>query len=301
MPDTPPADPDPGAGRPMAPAPGSAALARARLRASLVRALRPGEPALFTAIGLVIGIMATLLVLHHGGSEAPAPAADGPAVAATSTATATGASTAPSTVTSTVSATVPSARPAAGTGQPAAHAPAPPPAGIGSIPPVTKPDPAQIGLLHVRPVAVRIPAIEVSSPLVDLGLNPDGSLQVPTDFAKAGWYSGGPYPGDANGPPALIAGHIDDYHGPAIFYRLRELHPGDPVYVRRADGSTAAFVIYRTGDYLKSRFPTSSIYQPTHAPELRLITCTGQFDDHTRSYLSDFVAFARLADPGSHQ
>lgn len=169
--------------------------------------------------------------------------------------------------------------------------------GGGSIPPVRKPDPAVVGLVHVRPESVSIPSIKVDSPLVDLGLNTDGTLQVPTDFSKAGWYTAGQYPGDANGPPALIAGHIDDLHGPAVFYRLSQLHVGNHVLVHRIDGSVATFVVYRVGSFLKSQFPAASIYAKTTRPELRLITCTGQFDRHAGSYLSDFVAFARLSVP----
>lgn len=272
MSDSPPTGPTPG--RRVAPAgratatPGSRPGRRARRR----QTPPAGESALFIAIGVVVGVVASVLVLHGGGPGAPVAA--------------TGAAQARS-VTSTGTATSSSQ---AGSALP-----------VGSRSPVASRGPAQIGLLHVRPVAVTIPAIKVSSPLVDLGLNADGSLQVPSDFAKAGWYSGGPYPGDADGPPALIAGHIDDYHGPAVFYRLQKLHVGDSVYVKRADGSTATFVIYRTGNYLKSRYPASSIYQPTPAAELRLITCTGRFDDTTRSYLSDFVAFARLARPKANR
>lgn len=169
--------------------------------------------------------------------------------------------------------------------------------GAGSIPPVQKPDPAVVGLVHVRPESVSIPSIKVSSALVDLGLNTDGTLQVPADYSKAGWYTGGQYPGDADGPPALIAGHIDDLHGPAVFYRLSQLHVGNHVLVHRVDGSVATFVVYRVGSFLKSQFPAASIYANTARPELRLITCAGKFDRHAGSYLSDFVAFARLVAP----
>lgn len=164
----------------------------------------------------------------------------------------------------------------------------------GQIPPVVKPDPAHVGLIHIRPTAVSIPKIGISSSLVDLGLQADGTLQVPADFSKAGWYSHGSYPGDAAGPPALIVGHIDDYKGPAVFFRLSQVHDGDRVYVQRADGSTAAFVVYRTAHYLKSSYPANLVYAPTARSEIRLITCTGQFDSKARSYLSNFVAYAYL-------
>ncbi|MEN3359619.1 MAG: hypothetical protein V7637_3601, partial [Mycobacteriales bacterium] len=87
-----------------------------------------------------------------------------------------------------------------------------------------------------RPLTVRIPAIGISSTLVPLRLNPAGALQPPDDFVHAGWYVGGPTPGELG--PAVIAGHVDSRKGPAIFFRLRELKPGDQVLVTRSDHRT---------------------------------------------------------------
>ena len=67
---------------------------------------------------------------------------------------------------------------------------------------------------------------------------------MPSDYAKAGWYTGGAYPGDVDGPPALIVGHVDNKKGPAVFHALNQLEVGDEVRVGRADGSTAVFVVY---------------------------------------------------------
>lgn len=142
------------------------------------------------------------------------------------------------------------------------------------------------------PVEVAIPVISVRSSLVGLRLNGDGTLQVPTDFARAGWYSQGSMPGEA-GRPAVIVGHVDSYRGPAVFYRLRDLHAGDTVLVRRADGVTLRFTVYRTAVYSKDRFPTDSVYAATVHPELRLITCAGVFDRSNRHYLSNEVIYAR--------
>jgi hypothetical protein len=86
------------------------------------------------------------------------------------------------------------------------------------------------------PVRLEIPAIGVSSPLVRLGLNPDGTMQVPGDFQVAGWFTGGPQPGQLG--PAVTAGHVDSRPGPAVFYRLRDNLVVSAVRV--ADGHGAA-------------------------------------------------------------
>jgi LPXTG-site transpeptidase (sortase) family protein len=141
-----------------------------------------------------------------------------------------------------------------------------------------------------RPVALEIPAIGVSTSLVRLGLTSDGSLQVPSSTTVAGWYTGSPRPG-ATGS-AVIAGHIDSYQGPGIFFRLSDLKRGDRVYVRRADGSLAVFQVTTVRGYAKDRFPTQAVYGPVPDPELRLITCGGTFDYRTKSYLSNTIVYA---------
>ncbi|HEY6500171.1 MAG TPA: class F sortase [Streptosporangiaceae bacterium] len=140
------------------------------------------------------------------------------------------------------------------------------------------------------PVALTIPAIAVSTPLIRLGLTPSGTLQVPDRFDVAGWYDRSPPPG-ATGP-AVIAGHIDSVRGPAVFYRLSLLRPGDRVYVRRADGSVAVFGVTGVGLYPKDHFPTAEVYGSVPGPELRLITCGGTFDWARHSYLSNVVVYA---------
>lgn len=147
---------------------------------------------------------------------------------------------------------------------------------------------------RIPPVEVAIPAIAVDSRLVGLRLDSDGTLQVPTDYRSAGWYSDGPAPGDT-GAPAVVVGHLDGIKSPGVFSRLPALRVGDRVLVRRADGTTVAFVVYRLADYRKAAFPAGAVYAPTTQPELRLITCTGTFNRATGHYLGNFVVYARAA------
>ena len=143
------------------------------------------------------------------------------------------------------------------------------------------------------PVAVKLPSIGVTSRLVRLGLQPDRTMEVPDDFSLAGWYVHAPQPGDVG--PAVIAGHVDSRSGPAVFYRLHELEPGDPVLVRRADGEVVTFVVERIEQHPKDAFPTEAVYGNTEQPELRLITCGGEFDRRARSHRDNIIAFATIA------
>jgi LPXTG-site transpeptidase (sortase) family protein len=142
------------------------------------------------------------------------------------------------------------------------------------------------------PTALVIPAIGVRAKLIQLGLTASGTLQVPADVGVAGWYTGSPRPG-ATGS-AVIAGHIDSVSRPGVFFRLRELRPGDLVYVQRSDGGMAVFKVTLVQTFLKSKFPTATVYGPVPDAQLRLITCGGTFDLGAGSYLSNVVVFAVL-------
>jgi sortase family protein len=140
------------------------------------------------------------------------------------------------------------------------------------------------------PVRLTIPKIHVSGSLDRLGRAPDGTIEVPSRWELPGWYAGGPRPGDPGS--AVILGHVDSKRGPAVFYRLRELRKGDQIKVERADGSSVRFVVQRTEQYDKQRFPTDEVYYPTLTSALRLVTCGGQFDATTGHYRSNIIVFA---------
>ncbi|HEY1623248.1 MAG TPA: class F sortase [Streptosporangiaceae bacterium] len=151
------------------------------------------------------------------------------------------------------------------------------------------PQPSDAGQV-AAPVSLTIPVIDVSTKLIRLGLTASGALQVPSTTSVAGWYTGSSRPG-ATGP-AVIDGHIDSYAGPGIFFRLIDLHRGNRIYVRRADGTLAVFTVTVVHMYSKNAFPTQKVYGPTPDAELRLITCGGVFDPARGSYLSNVVVYA---------
>ena len=143
------------------------------------------------------------------------------------------------------------------------------------------------------PVRVEIPSIGVSSRLVRLGLNADGTMEVPRDYALAGWFTGGAMPGQDG--PAVISGHVDSRTGPAVFYRLRDLRRGDTIRVLRADGDWLAFEVTGAERHAKASFPTEAVFGPVTGPVLRVITCGGAFDRSSGHYLDNVVVTARPA------
>ena len=138
------------------------------------------------------------------------------------------------------------------------------------------------------PVAISVPSIGVASALITVGLRPDGTLEVPEgpDYDKAAWYDGSPRPG-ATGP-SVIEGHVDSAeNGPSVFYRLGDVRPGAEVVVERDDGTTATFRVDDVRSYPKDDFPELEVYGNTDGPELRLITCGGDFDSGSGHYVDN--------------
>lgn len=192
-----------------------------------------------------------------------------------------------------------------GCGSPAASAPAPATPATATATATHVKKPAADDFKSVRtyktvalPSRVRIPGIDLATPpLEQLGRvvhpsydQPKDSIELPKLAADAGWFKGGPRPGQPG--PAVVIGHVDMDHGPAVFFRLREMKPGMAVYVDRVDGSTQEFTVTQVRQVAKSDFPTADVYAPDLESSLRLITCGGQFDSSTGNYLDNVIVFA---------
>jgi sortase (surface protein transpeptidase) len=141
-------------------------------------------------------------------------------------------------------------------------------------------------------VHLSIPIIGVSVPLSVLTLNKDGTVNVPTKFAEPGWYNGDAAPGQKGS--AVILGHVDNYHGPAVFFYLDKLALGNRVYVTLADGRKLVFAVIGERMYKKTNFPDKLVYGARNYPALQLVTCGGIFDSATGHYLSNIVVFTAL-------
>jgi len=140
------------------------------------------------------------------------------------------------------------------------------------------------------PVRIRLPSIGVDSVLERVRRAADGTMGLPVRAEHAAWWQQGPRPGQPG--PAVILGHVNWRHRPAVFSRLDELRPGDTVFVERADGGTGRFRVTGARLVSKDRFPTELVYAPSLQPALRLITCGGDFDRAARSYRDNVIVFA---------
>ncbi|GAB2795083.1 class F sortase [Streptomyces chlorus] len=126
------------------------------------------------------------------------------------------------------------------------------------------------------PVGLEIPAIGVDTPVMQLGLARDRTVQVPPLTADdvAGWYRHSPTPGRIG--PSVILGHVTvGAHGDGVFRHLARLHRGDRIVVRLENDTAAVFAVDSIRTVAKTDFPTDEVYGNVNRPELRLITCGG--------------------------
>ncbi|MFE5614385.1 class F sortase [Streptomyces sp. NPDC056463] len=173
----------------------------------------------------------------------------------------------------------------------AKHAPAAAPPELQDRPPAQPVNPT---MPRSAPTRLTIPKIGVDAPFTGLEIGPSGALDPPPadETNLVGWQTDGITPGEQG--TALIAGHLDTATSPAVFARLAELETGDRFAVRRADGSTAAFVVDSVESFRKDDFPDQRVYADTPSALVRLITCAGAYDRMARDYTENLVVFAHL-------
>lgn len=146
------------------------------------------------------------------------------------------------------------------------------------------------------PVHLDIPDAGVHVPLMAVGKNADGTVEVPpfSRASYAGWYDMGPMPGERGA--AVIVGHYDDLHGAAAFYKLNQVHPSERIEVTRVDHSVAIFEVDATEKVQKTKFPADRVYGAVRYAGLRLVTCAGTFDRREHAYRDNFIVYAHLVD-----
>ncbi|MBI5947795.1 MAG: class F sortase [Chloroflexi bacterium] len=132
----------------------------------------------------------------------------------------------------------------------------------------------------VRPPAavdrLLIPRIGVDAPLASMNITLAGALDVPSDPRTVAWYDFTGRPGAPGN--AVFSGHLDwkDY-GPAVFWRLKDLVPGDVIEVVLKDGSTVAYTVASAKSYPVAEVPMAEVVAQTVSRSATFITCGGSF------------------------
>lgn len=150
--------------------------------------------------------------------------------------------------------------------------------------------------LTAEPVGLRISSLDVVAQVNSVGLEDDGSMEIPDDILDVGWYDLGPRPGEAGS--AVLAGHVDGFPARAgAFYSLRDIEIGSRITVDFDDGTSSEWVAIGVKLYEKQELPVEELFRDVGPTSLALITCGGAFDQAARSYEHNLVVIAEPARP----
>ncbi|MGD6817222.1 sortase domain-containing protein [Metabacillus sp. 84] len=146
----------------------------------------------------------------------------------------------------------------------------------------------------IEPAKVEIPSIEVSADMEHVGTLPSGQMDVPKDDRNAAWYNPGTKPGDKGN--AVLAGHVDNKTGPAVFFDLKKLEKGDEIIVKDDKGKEIVFVVKNKASYGRTDAPLNEIFGSSDKRNLNLITCTGTFDRENGTHEERLVVYTELRE-----
>ncbi len=187
-------------------------------------------------------------------------------------------------------------RPGSAIGQSVEAAPEP----ASAAPNVAGPDVERIGIpVEPRaviapnaPVSVAIDELGVRAPVDPVGIYEDGSVEIPEDVARVGWYRFGSDPAQGEGS-TVIVGHRDGFdQGAGAFYSIAGLDIGDAIEVELADGSLRNYEVVAREVVAKNLLPTSDLFAENGPERLTLISCIGYFDRDGDGYRENVVVTA---------
>lgn len=156
-----------------------------------------------------------------------------------------------------------------------------------------------LSLPRSEPTRLHIPSLQISAETIHTTVDERGELLAPSEYDVAAWYVASPTPGEIG--PSVIVGHLDGPSGEAVFSRLHTVGVGADIVVYRADKSRALFTVTQVIDFSQSDFPANEVYGDTTHPELRIITCSGDFNFLTGRYTKNTVVFAKLNEVAMHE
>ena len=245
-------------------------------------ATRRPAPGLWTAVvrpavqssSIRAAAAAVTMALLIAGCTAPQEAATLPPVASAGTAAATA---------------------APNTGRPGAGAPQSPPATTAPVPgpaiPVRPAAPQAQAPKDPAPRSLTVEGTTINMPIVEVGVSPDGAMEIPEPFNEAGWYRFGPAPGSAAGT-AVVAAHVDTTSDSAPFSQLKSLTPGTLVTIQREGAAPLMFRVTRVELMAKDAFDGASVFRRDGPPELKLVTCGGRWLDERQDYGDNVIVTA---------
>ena len=148
------------------------------------------------------------------------------------------------------------------------------------------------------PVEMQVESVDLAAP-IEIGAIVDGAMQDPTGPWVVSWYDGLGLVGEGNN--VVMSGHVDYYNtgpdgtpGPAVFYDIPNLAPGDVIRLIGENGENIEYAVEWAQEFDVATELTPEVIQndivgDTGQESLTLITCGGEFDAATGEYLKRWV------------
>ncbi|QPC48347.1 class F sortase [Mangrovibacillus cuniculi] len=146
----------------------------------------------------------------------------------------------------------------------------------------------------IEPARIVIPSLDIDAPITEHGLNENAEMTVPDNGEEVGWFEPGKKPGEKGN--SILAAHVDDYTGPAVFFYLKNLKPGDIVEVYDVNDNKKTFEVEKLVAYDRNEAPIAQIFGPSQTPRLNLLTCTGIYDRSIQEHEERLVVYTTLIE-----
>ena len=146
--------------------------------------------------------------------------------------------------------------------------------------------------LEGEPVKIQIPKLKLDTSIYAAPLSSEGKMEITDNADEVAWFSDGVLPGMPGS--AVIAGHVDNYTGPAVFFYLKRLEPGDSIFITDKFGERLEFVVKKVEKYPYDQAPIQLIFGPSTKRKLNLITCTGKYDRKTNIHAERLVVYSEM-------
>lgn len=146
-----------------------------------------------------------------------------------------------------------------------------------------------------QPSYFSIPKIQVTAPVISVGTDAYGKMELPSDINTVGWFEPGFKPGEKGN--AVIAGHLDAATGAgAIFYNLGLLEPRDELYITDVTGKVSTFIVTNKQIFPFDQVPMDEVFGSSDVKRLNLITCTGTWNAALHNYSHRMIIFSELKE-----
>jgi LPXTG-site transpeptidase (sortase) family protein len=144
------------------------------------------------------------------------------------------------------------------------------------------PDPTPAPAANAPLTQLEIPAIGVDAPVEVKSIDTNGVMENPSSPHAVAWYDFTSRP-EGNGN-SVFAGHLDYAGiGPAVFWNLGSLKPGDEVKVTLGDGNVVRYRITGVRS-VHADADASDIVASGDVAKITIITCDGSFDPSSQEY-----------------